>query len=158
MTRQVLFVDMDNVLVNFQSGINRVDEATRREFEGRLDEVDGIFGLMDPIDGAVESFHQLAAVYETFILSTAPWQNPSAWSDKVRWVHKHLGSNTSEGPAYKRLILSHRKDLLLGDFLVDDRPNNGAEHFLGHWLQFGSPKFPDWTAVTSYLLAQDHRM
>lgn len=26
--------------------------------------------------------HKLAAVYDVFILSTAPWKNPSAWSDK----------------------------------------------------------------------------
>lgn len=46
--KKILYVDMDNVLVNFQSGIDRLSEETRFEFEGRFDEVPGIFGLMDP--------------------------------------------------------------------------------------------------------------
>ncbi|MDO4770663.1 hypothetical protein [Porphyromonas sp.] len=40
---------MDNVLANFQSGIDRLDEATLQAYEGRLDEVPGIFVLIDSI-------------------------------------------------------------------------------------------------------------
>lgn len=152
MTRPILFVDMDNVLVDFSSGIARLDDATRTQFQGRLDEVPGIFSLMDPVDGAVEAFTELAETYDTFILSTAPWLNPSAWADKVRWTHQHLRSITADGPAYKRLILSHRKDLLTGDYLIDDRPNNGAQKFRGRWLQFGSAEFPNWSALKTYLM------
>lgn len=44
-----VYIDMDNVLVDFASGINRLDEATRAEYAGRLDEVPGIFAMMDPV-------------------------------------------------------------------------------------------------------------
>ena len=60
---------------------------------------------------------------------------------------KHLGEY-----AKKRLILSHHKHLNYGDFLVDDRPNNGASEFKGQWIQFGSPDFPDWKTVREYLI------
>jgi len=53
---------------------------------------------------------------------------------------------------HKRLILSHHKDLLKGDFLIDDRPKHGAETFDGEWIQFGSERFPDWEAVLKYLI------
>ena len=63
-------------------------------------------------------------MFDTYVLSTAPWENPSAWSDKLVWVKKHLGQL-----AYKRLILSHHKNLNSGDFLVDDRTRNGVDKF-----------------------------
>lgn len=54
--------------------------------------------------------------------------------------------------AYKRLIITHHKDLNRGDFLVDDREKNGAGNFEGELILFGSEKFPDWDKVTEYLL------
>lgn len=149
--KKLVYVDMDNVLVDFQSGINKLDGTTKKEYEGDLDEVPGIFGLMDPYPGAIESIFQLSEKYELYILSTAPWLNPTAWIDKVKWVHKHFGKDKSS-LFYKRLIISHHKNLNKGDFLIDDRPNNGAEDFIGEWIHFKSEKFPDWQSVTSYLM------
>ncbi len=87
-------------------------------------------------------------MYDTYILSTAPWMNPTAWSDKLQWVQEHLGDC-----ARKRLILSHHKHLNHGDFLIDDRPNNGAGKFRGVWLWFGEGGvYPDWDSVLARLL------
>lgn len=144
---KTLFIDMDNVLVDFSSGIARLDDRTRTEYDGRLDEVPGIFALMDPMRGAIEAYGTLCQYFDTFILSTAAWNNPTAWSDKLLWVQRHLNDH-----AYKRLILSHHKHLNKGHFLVDDRPNNGAENFKGKWVHFGSARFPDWEVITGYLL------
>jgi 5'(3')-deoxyribonucleotidase len=79
-------------------------------------------------------------------LSTAPWGNPSAWSDKLLWVKNHIGKN-----GYKRLILSHHKNLNDGHFLVDDRTKNGADRFSGKHIHFGTEHFPDWKTVLVYL-------
>jgi 5'(3')-deoxyribonucleotidase len=108
---KILYIDMDSVLVDFKSGIDRVSKEIQSEFENRLDEVPCIFSLMEPMPQAVESYNYLAAQFDTYILSTAPWLNPSAWSDKLLWVQKHLGES-----AYKRLILSHHKNLNDGHF------------------------------------------
>ena len=40
---KTLYIDMDNVLVDFPSGIARNPEDVQNEFEGSLDEVPGIF-------------------------------------------------------------------------------------------------------------------
>ena len=54
--------------------------------------------------------------------------------------------------AHKRLILSHHKNLNVGDFLVDDRTANGASSFQGKHIHFGSNEFPDWESVCKFLL------
>ena len=138
---------MDNVLINFPSGIERISDEHRCVFESHYDDVPGIFALMDPIDGALDGFNRLSVVYNTYILSTAPWDNPSAWTDKLLWVQKYMGQ-----AAYKRLILSHRKNLNLGDYLIDDRVQNGAGEFTGEHIHFRTERFKNWDAVLDYLL------
>ncbi len=91
-TKKVLYVDMDNVLVDFPSGIARLSTEDRQTYEADLDEAPGIFALMDPIDGAIDAYKKLAQVFDTYILSTAPWKNPSAWSDKLMWGAEALRS------------------------------------------------------------------
>ena len=144
---KTLYIDMDNVLVDFPTGIARISDTQRKEFEGRLDEVPGIFSLMEPMDDAIESFNELAKHFDTYILSTAPWENQTAWSDKLNWVKKYLGTL-----AHKRLILSHHKNLNAGDYLIDDRLKNGADKFMGEHIHFGTERFPYWKSVRKYLL------
>lgn len=144
--KPILYIDMDNVLVDFKTGIARLTEEEKIKYEGRYDETPDIFSKMLPMEGAVESFKLLSEKYDTYILSTSPWENPSAWSDKLKWVKKHLGDN-----AYKRLILTHHKNLNKGDFLIDDRTKNGAGEFEGELILFGSEEYPDWNSVVCYL-------
>lgn len=147
--KQIVFVDMDGVLVNFQSGIDRISEEEKAKYEGDLDDVPGIFSLMEPNEGAIEGYTWLSENFDTYILSTAPWDNPSAWQDKLHWVKKYLPD-----VAYKRLNLSHNKHLAHGDFLIDDRNANGADRFPGKHIHFGPnghKDFGDWNAVIAYM-------
>jgi 5'-nucleotidase len=150
MARKILYADLDNTLVDFQSGIDGLDPAIVDKYEDRFDEAPGIFALMRPLPGAIDAFRELAQLFDIYILSTAPWRNPSAWQHKIEWVHEHLGAD-EDSVAYKRLILTHHKNLNRGDFLVDDRANNGADQFTGEWIQFGSERFPNWPMVVDYL-------
>jgi RNA:NAD 2'-phosphotransferase (TPT1/KptA family) len=145
-----VYVDMDNVLVDFETGLAQVSDEIKQEFEGRLDEIPGLFGLMKPMPGAIEAMHELQKHYDLFILSTAPWKNPSAWSDKVKWVTQYL-----DDVFHKRMVITHRKDLCQGDYLIDDRGKNGTSDFAGEWIEFGSEKFPDWNSVLDYLNAKE---
>ena len=68
-------------------------------------------------------------------------------NNKVEWVKKYL-----DDVFHKRLIITHRKDLLIGDYLIDDRAKNSASEFNGEWIKFGSQEYPDWESVLKYLL------
>ena len=146
---QILYVDMDNVLVDFPSGISQLSKEIQEKYSDGLDDVPGIFSLMQPMPQAVDSYRYLSTHFDTYILSTAPWNNPSAWSDKLLWVQKYLGES-----AHKRLILSHHKNLNDGHFLIDDRIKNGADLFRGEHVHFGTDRFPDWESVVTYLMEQ----
>ena len=147
MTKKILYFDMDNVLVNFQSGLDQLSEEVLQQYEGQLDNILSVFSLMKPLDSAIEAYSTLAGTYDSYILSTAPWGNISSWSDKAAWVQTYLG-HTAE----KRLILSHNKNLNIGNYLIDDRTANGAGQFMGEHIHFGSEKFPNWKSVLDYLL------
>jgi 5'-nucleotidase len=146
--KKILYIDMDGVLVDFESGLARIPDELRSQYGEHADDIPGIFALMDPMPGALDAFHELRELFDTYILSTAPWDNPSAWSDKVLWVQEHLGHL-----AYKRLILTHHKNLNKGDFLIDDRPVPGFE---GECIAFGTAEFPDWPSVVAYLKERRH--
>jgi len=150
--KKILYIDMDGVLVDFESSFAHVSDALLDKYKGNEDDIPGIFGHMAPKPGAIEAYRELAETYDTYILSTSPWENPSAWSDKLLWVKTHLDAGRG-GAVHKRLILTHHKDLNRGDYLVDDSTKNGADRFGGELILFGSERFPDWPAVVSYLMA-----
>lgn len=57
------------------------------------------------------------------------------------------------------MFITHRKDLLIGDFLIDDRLKNGAKDFRGELIRFGWDyenlkwnEYPDWNSVLNKLM------
>lgn len=68
--KKILYVDMDNVFADFQSGVARLPQKIVEEYEGKLDEVPGIFLLMEPVHQAIESFNELAPLFDTYVPGT----------------------------------------------------------------------------------------
>lgn len=150
-SKKTLYFDMDGVLADFVG--YRETWLTQHPGKSELDFelAKNIFAEMPPVEGAIEAVHTLAKHYEVFVLSTVPWQNTAGASGKVQWIKDNFGTGP-ENPFYKKIILTHNKHLNTGDYLIDDRPKNGADQFSGEWIQFGSARFPDWSAVIEYLL------
>ena len=58
MTKKILYIDMDNTLVDFGARLQGIDPALQEEFRGREDELPGLFALMPPVPGASDSSDQ----------------------------------------------------------------------------------------------------
>ena len=148
---------MDGVVADFNAQINRIfpEVSQITDAEERETAVDNlcsthrnIFRNLPTIPDAVFCIDRLFKFYDIYFLSTPMWSLPESFSDKRWWLEETFGSKI----AYKRLILTHRKDLCIGDYLIDDRLKNGAKDFKGDFIHFGSAKYPNWLFVTDYLL------
>ena len=152
--KKILYFDMDNVLVDFQSGLDQVPEEEKAKYadDGKgkphYDDIPRLFSLMKPMPGAIDAVNALAEKYDCYILSTAPWNNPTALQDKLDWVKQYFPQ-----VFHKRVIFTHQKNLCLqpGAYLIDDRTAHGASQFGDHHIQFGTDKFPDWPSVVESL-------
>jgi len=143
---KILYLDLDGVVVDI------VSHAKSRHGEnvniGKATSFDKDLFLNPPmIEGALDAITKLSEHYNLFFLSTAPWSNTNSWSHKRIWLQENLGKL-----AWKRLILSHRKDLLMGDYLVDDRIHNGAGDFKGLHIHFRQEGFENWEKTLNFLM------
>jgi 5'-nucleotidase len=159
MKKKIVYIDMDGVLVDLGKAINQYYELNphhKEKYESNPDHIEGLFRNPPPIEGAIEAVKKLAesGKYELIIATSAPWENPTSASDKRLWIEEHFGNLF-----YKNMIVTHRKDLLMGDYLIDDRTANGAGEFNGELLQFGLNwedgkvgPYPNWESILNKLL------
>tara|TARA_R110000868_G_scaffold146772_2_gene367768 strand:- start:7860 stop:8309 length:450 start_codon:yes stop_codon:yes gene_type:complete len=146
---------MDGVIADFDEGIALIckNSKTLPDFKTWDSKVDYIcanypdfFYNIPPITGAIDAINYLIQQYEVYFLSTPMWDVPNSYIGKRIWIEKHF---PVEGK--KRLILTHRKDLQIGEYLIDDRLKNGAENFTGIHIHFGTKEFTNWEAVLTFL-------
>lgn len=147
--KKLLYIDLDGVIADFISAMHSHPLREIPPYDEHPDTIPNIFRNLNPLPNSIQAVNTLlnSDKYEIYFLSTAPWNNPSAWTDKRLWLEEQFGDVIN-----RKLILTHRKDLMKGDILIDDRPNNGADKFQGEWIQFGSDKFPNWNEILNYLL------
>ena len=135
MNKKIIFIDMDGVIANFAKA------AKEGGWEHRPDKyVD--YRNLEVMPGAKEALMRLNHDFDIFIASTPPWDRPDMWGAKREWIAEHF-------PWLKRkLILTHRKDLLIGDILIDDSRWRGQPDFQGDWLWFGTAqRVLDWPST-----------
>lgn len=159
MKKQILYIDMDGVLVDLGKEFDRfftLHPYLKERYEHNPDHIQGIFRNAPPIDGAINAVNHLydSGKYDMFIATSAPWGNPQSSAEKRFWIEDHFGTMF-----HKRMFVTHRKDLLIGDYLIDDRIKNGAGDFKGEHLHFGWSwetetynKYPTWQSILDYLL------
>jgi 5'(3')-deoxyribonucleotidase len=158
MDKKILYIDMDGVIADFDSAIAKLcpeldtseEYADPKNRRNRIDELckchPEIFHDLQPIDGAIEAVYELFELFNVYFLSTAMWNVPTSFTGKRIWIEKYFGEM-----ATARLILTHRKDLNIGDYLIDDNIKNGVSEFKGIHIHFKTDKFPDWPTTIRFL-------
>jgi len=128
MEKLTIFIDMDGVLANFDKAKQSHPDFEKRGFRPDLT-LD--FSKFEPMPGALEAVRDLIEMgHDLFIATTPPWNHPDAWGQKRHWVEEHL-------PQLKRkMFLTHRKDLLIGDVLIDDSTYRSQRDFKGTFIHF----------------------
>lgn len=157
--RKIVYIDMDGVLVDLGKAFDKFFELhpyLKERYKDNPDHIQGVFRNPPPIEGAIEAVKKLAGSgkYDLFIATSAPWGNAGSAMDKRFWIEEHFGNLF-----HKRMFITHRKDLLMGDYLIDDRTKNGAGEFSGELLQFGmnwetgiEGPYPNWQSILDRLL------
>lgn len=99
----------------------------------------GFAGGMEPLPGAVEAVKKLRILAEVFCV-TSPYHDSHWWMDeRLRWLEERLGFD------YQHVIFTHRKDMIRGDILLEDRWDNAAT-FPGKGVLFDRP----WNQPPTY--------
>lgn len=141
-SRKILYIDMDGVLVDFNSGVAKLDESLKLTYRDHYDHVPGIFATMDPIPGGIAAYKWLMKHFNVYFLSKPCHKNSSCYSDKRDWIARYIGEYHTD-----RLILTPAKHLNKGHYLIDDRP---VPLFEGKQILFGSEEFKDWSDVLKF--------
>jgi 5'-nucleotidase len=159
MKKQIVYIDMDGVIVDFKREIDlhfQKDSNLESIYRENPDEIPGIFKNPQPIEGAIESILKLSqqGKYDLLIATSATWGNVESAMHKREWIERYFGDLFK-----KKMIITHRKDLLLGDYLIDDREANGAKDFKGELISFGWAyekdewnEYPTWEDVLKKLI------
>ena len=134
-----IFIDMDGVITDF-------DKAAEEQGNGKRPDLYVDFRNLELIPGAQEAVMRLSQDFDVFIATTPPWSRPDVWMHKREWVEEHLPWMT------RRIIYTHRKDLLIGDILVDDTRFRGQPDFQGEWFWFNKKwKNKNWEGCLKWI-------
>ena len=139
MEKLTIYIDMDGVLANFEKPAAQIPDEVL-DIWNRPDEVLD-FSTFEPMPGAIEAVHKIIDMgHDVFIATTPPWNNPDSWGQKRNWIEEHLPE------LERKMFLTHRKDMLIGDVLIDDTTYRGQKDFNGTFIHFGQHGM-DWPTV-----------
>jgi 5'(3')-deoxyribonucleotidase len=142
-----VLIDMDGVLADYEKHLQKLIKLYPLQTPNELKKSHNFFLDLPPMKDAVETVKWLCDNnFDVYILTTPSWTNVQSYTDKRRWIEMHFGETLK-----KRLILSHNKAIIDGDFLIDDRTVNGVQDFVGGHLHFGTDDmFKDWAQIKAF--------
>ena len=122
-----IYVDMDGVISNFEKASKEL-----QRIHGKTNRPDKHVNYrnLEVISGAKEAMAVLNQDFDIFIATTPAWDRPEVWGQKREWIGDYFPY------LKKKMILTHRKDLLIGDILIDDSRYRGQPDFQGEWYWF----------------------
>jgi 5'-nucleotidase len=148
MVKKIIYIDLDDTICDYSNAHKLALKLNPEVLFPQSQS--GFFRGLLPIKGSIELMKELLAseLYDPFILTAPSTLNPLCYTEKRLWVEDYLGMEYVD-----RLIISPRKDLLKGSYLIDDyNYGKGQELFSGEIIHFGTSKFPDWKTIKDFLI------
>lgn len=140
MTKKILYLDMDNVLVDFYSHPKHI--IPRDSYNDPRIYMKGFFRNLEPTHGAIDTTLGFSnrSDLDVYILTHGLKGSPHCYSEKVEWVQEHMPWMID------RMIITCDKTLNKGDILVDDDIKwNGFE---GKFIEFTPYSLLDYNLST----------
>ncbi len=145
--KTIIYVDLDDTLCDYKGAFECLKESSPEIAFPQSQQ--GFYEGLKPLSDAIGAFHWLCkqAQFDVYILTAPSIYNPLCYSEKRRWVEQHLGIEHVH-----RLIISYHKNLLIGDYLIDDKAEGrGQESFEGELIHFGASGLRTWRDIKRYI-------
>lgn len=140
--KKIVFIDMDDTICDYTNHYKKMSQLNPDVKYPQSKE--GFFLNLKPLEGAIESVNKLREVFDVYILTSPSYKNPLCYTEKRIWIENHFDLDFCQ-----KLIISPNKNLLMGDYLIDDIP---WDKFKGKQLQYGKPPFENWNSIIKYLI------
>lgn len=145
---KIVHFDMDGVLADWSgsiefAGLDPQNESLKMKRKIWKEQDRPYFWeRLKPLDMGMKLLNEtIKDGHDVYFLSTAPWACPNSFRGKRIWLETvletYLMALGTTFSSKDRLILTKRKDLLRGEFLIDDRVHlKETSGFWGELVQF----------------------
>ncbi len=145
MDKIVIYIDMDDTIVDFISSYKKVKDETGLEYpQSKV----GFFEELPLIEGARDVILWLDSkdIFDVYILTAPSIKNKHCYTEKAISIENNFGHDM-----LNKLIISPNKGLNKGNYLIDDYiEGKGQENFEGELITIGSEKFKGWQEIKEY--------
>ena len=148
MQKPVIYLDMDQVLVDFNSSSSIPLEEKHIWGHPAIYKT-GFFSNLRPMPGAIQFVHNLLkdGHFDVQILTQPVIENFDSYSEKAAWIGKYLPSLVG------KINMTQNKLLFKGYMLVDDNPK--WQDFDGKFFLFNPrDSLAEFKQLESFLLGQ----
>lgn len=97
------------------------------------------------LSSVVKAVRFLLEWYDVYFVAALPPADGDYARRVAEWVFETVGV-----PSFRHIVLTNRKDLLYGDYLIDAGTGGCSASFMGTRIDFGSESFKTWEEVIEY--------
>ena len=146
----ILYVDMDDTINLYTTHFIKLREHQNHFPQAK----EGFYIDIPPNEDAIKYVKLLSSIYDIYFLTAPSLKNPHSYSEKRLWIEKYFGFDW-----VTKLIICNHKNLLMGDYLIDDLDcGKGQEGFTGELIQYTSSKFSTWEVIYEYLTKKQQQI
>ena len=100
----------------------------------------------EAVSASLKGVEFLARRFDLRFVVDGPGDGWQEMEDKRSWLEEHIGVH-----AWERTVLATRKDMLLGDYLIDAHPDEcSGDGVMGTVVRLGAPDFRDWEETITF--------